>query len=437
MHFGGVLPALHSLEYRVHTRVVVTVLVVLLVTASVLAEPPHRTLVREAAAAQRSGDLALAIAKYESAVALRADYPRVLLSLARLYTAADRPEDAIARLRTLADMGLAFGVKDDSAFAALAGLAGFQSVAGQFARNTLQRGIASPKFQLAGQAGLIESAALRTETDEWFFGDVHQRCVWRRTPDGQLAKFPDHQDQPGGVFAVLVDEDRGALWLSTSSLPQVRGHTAAAAGHATLREYDLGTGRLRRSVTLPPRTEGRVVGSLALAADGTLYATDSVAPEIWRLDAGATAARLFLSHPDFVSLQGLALVEGDRTLIVADYANGLWRIDTATGRAALVPPPEQTTLFGIDGLTAAPEGLVAVQNGVNPQRLLLLRLDDAGRIASLEVLAAAQPGLDDLATGTVVDGRAYVVAASGWSRFDDPAAPPAPHTVMIFQTPLN
>lgn len=430
------LPALHSLEFRVHTRVLVTLLVVLLVTASVLAEPAHRTLLREATEAQRAGDTAKAISLLESAAAVRPDYPRVLLNLARLRCAAGRADEAVVALRRLADLGLALKVKEDAAFAPLANRDDFAAIARQFIRNSLPQGVAFAGIELPGRTGIIESAAQSAGSGDWFFGDVRERCVWHRHADGRIEKFPDDTGQPGGVFAVLIDEDRGALWLSTSWVPQVSGYSGALAGTACLREYDLGTGKLRRSVELPRHESGRVVGSLALAADGTLYASDSTAPEIWRVAPASREARLFATSDEFVSLQGLALVDEDRALVVADYANGLWRIDTATADISLLPPPDKTTFFGLDGLTAAPEGLVAIQNGVSPERLLLIRMD-AGRAISAEVLAAGQPGFGDLATGTVADGRAWVVATSGWAQFDDPAATPPPRTVLLFQTTLN
>ncbi|MBA4137121.1 MAG: hypothetical protein C0518_07380, partial [Opitutus sp.] len=98
-----------------HTRVLLTLVVALAMTAVLWAEPPYRALMREAAEAQKAENLPLLIEKLEAVRALRPDFPRVLTILSRAYTAAGRTDDAIAALQAIADRGLAGDIAKDPA----------------------------------------------------------------------------------------------------------------------------------------------------------------------------------------------------------------------------------------------------------------------------------------------------------------------------------
>jgi hypothetical protein len=123
---------------------------------------------------------------------------------------------------------------------------------------------------------------------------------------------------------------------------------------------------------------------------------------------------------------------------LADYANGLFTVDLATGIINALTPPAGRTLLGIDGITAVGAGIVAVQNGVEPQRVVRINLTpDFDAVSGIEVLAAALPNLGDLSLITLVNGQPTLIAGSGWEGFDPAKAKqPAAHTVRIFQATL-
>ena len=132
----------------------------------------------------------------------------------------------------------------------------------------------------------------------------------------------------------------------------------------------------------------------------------------------------------------MAFTADGKSVIVADYANGLWRIDLATRTAALLHAPAHTTLFGIDGLYAASGGLVAVQNGIAPQRVIRIALGADSQPASVAVLRAGHAAMSDVSLGQVVGDRFHFIGNSGWSLYEDPAATPPPRNVVILSTRL-
>lgn len=288
--------------------------------------------------------------------------------------------------------------------------------------------------------GIIEGLAIHPATLESFFSDVHNRCIWYRDTSGASAvmkKFSADSDGLLGVFALKISADGKTLWATSSALPEMRGYTVADKGRAFLAAYDLDTRRLRRTYPLPADGRDHVLGDFVLAADGSVFVSDSISPVIWRLTPGGAQLEKWLEHPGFKSLQGLVLSADGRALYVSDYAQGLWRITPATRDAVLLPGPAGTNLRGIDGLYSVSGGFIAVQNGVNPARVLRIALGTDGQPTGVSLLRSGHVAMSDIALGQVINGHFNFIGNSGWALFEDPKAAPAARDVIILRTQLN
>ena len=407
---------------------------------SLRAEPAHRVLMQEAAAAAKANDTTTVIIKLEKVRALRPDYPRVLNNLARFYIQVGRLDDAMQQLRDLAAMGLRMNIERDDAYAPLRDRPGFAEIVAAVAANLAPAGRDETAWAITGMDGIIEGLAVHPATLESFFSDVHHRCIWYRDVSGDSAvmkKFSTDTDGLLGVFALKIDAARNTLWASSSALPEMQGYTDADKGRAFLAAYDLATRRLIATYPLPADTGEHVLGDFVVAGDGTIYVSDSAAPVIWRLTPGAAALEKWLESVEFLSLQGLALSADGRQIYVADYANGLWQVDLGTRTPRLLAAPAHTTLFGIDGLYAVPGGLIAVQNGINPQRVIRIDLATDGTPSAVRVLGAGHPSMSDLALGQVIAGHFDFIGNAGWELHAKPDAKPTPRNVVILRTPLE
>jgi sugar lactone lactonase YvrE len=414
----------------------------LALTLPLSAAPRHAILHREAAAAAQAGDHATALTKMEAAAKLRPDYPRVQLNLARLHAALQRPDDALAALQRLADMDLQINIAADPGLTALKELPRFQALAAQLAGGPAPVGSAGEAaFVLTDVTGIIESCLADPATGDRYFGDVRNRCIWRRHANGSLTRFTSADDTLDGVFKLALSADGKTLWAATACVGAMEGPDAEDGKRAALVAIDPVTGRVRARHPVPTDGRKHLLGDFVLAPDGTIYATDSMSPVIWRLPPGGTAPEPWLESEEFLSLQGLALDSSGQVLHVADYANGIWRIDVASKTPALLPAPANATFFGLDGLYAVSGGLLAVQNGVNPQRVLRIKFAAAGsaqNAPTARIVAQGHPAMTDLALGQVVGQRFHFVGNSGWSLFDPPpATAPAPRSVTILATPID
>ena len=238
---------------------------------------------------------------------------------------------------------------------------------------------------------------------------------------------PDTHEGLMAVFDLAVDAERGHLWVATGAAPQFEGFSSGTQGHAVLLKLDLESGDLISTHSLPQDGNARLPGSLALTSDGTIFAADANTPIVYRLEPGDEQLQPFFSHQNFSSLRGLAVSADGQRLYVADYEVGILVIGLGDNRQAWkLHVPETLNEGGIDGLYWWNNHLVAIQNGVTPQRVLRLELgpDGLGVIAVAPVVAALEE-FDVPTFGTMVGDSLYFFAASHWSRVDSHGRPTA------------
>jgi hypothetical protein len=411
----------------------------LFVSVTLLAQAPrktHQEFRAEATAAYEKKDYAAAREATLAALKLRPDSPRYFHNLAALSALMDNPASALNYLRQLAALGVAPNIERDPDLASLQGAPEFLKVLQTIAANRAAQGEADLLAELPGRTGIIEGIAFRNRTGDLFLGDVHHRCIWRRDRDGNVARFTAEDDELLGIYGIAIDEARNTLWAAMSAGPEMSGYTPDMKGYAAIAEFNLATSELRRVIPVPDDGRDHGLSDLTVGLNGTVYASDSKAPVIWMLVPDSEELQKVADSPLFGSLQGMIIDKG--TLLVADHDNGLFTIDLGTQNITALTPPENFTLVGIDGIVAVPGGIVAVQNGVEPQRVIKVTLTpelDAIRIVT--VLAAALPNLTDLSLVTLMNDRPTLIAGAGWDGLDPTKVrPPPAHTVRIFQVTL-
>jgi hypothetical protein len=355
-----------------------------------------RRLQTMAAEARRQNDLPLFLEKITAASALRPQHAGLLYQLAIAQALNGRSEDAKATLERIAAMG--FGFAPAKELAAL-------PVAEIFRRNELPVGKPAVALTLNAAEPLIEGIA--HYGGRIFLSSVRTRQIF----DGNGRVFADKL--PWGVFGMAVDAKRGLLWAATAAVPQMAGFTPADEGKAAVVKLDLRTGRVLATFPM----EKALFGDLAVARNGDVYVSDSTNPVIYKVEGERLVP--FVRGP-FSSLQGLAIT--NRTLYAADYSQGLFAIDTVTRDIHKLAVPRNTSLLGIDGLyLAAPNTLVATQNGTSPARVVRIVLDSL-RVKSVDVLTANDPRMTDLTLGTIRGKEFLFIANAQWSAWDEQGA---------------
>jgi len=119
-----------------------------------------------------------------------------------------------------------------------------------------------------------------------------------------------------------------------------------------------------------------------------------------------------------------AIAPDRQSIFIADYGRGIARIDRISGAIRWLDHSPGVTLTGIDGLVMRGRDLIAVQNGVNPGRIVRLQLDPAMRaVVSAEILLRDTALADDPTHVALVGDVLYAIGNAGWNKYGEDGAP--------------
>lgn len=141
--------------------------------------------------------------------------------------------------------------------------------------------------------------------------------VFRATPGAATAEAwirPNAENGLLGILGVLVDEKAGTLWLCSAPAPF---RNPPAVGISSLKAFDLANGAFKASYPFP--APASACNDIAVASDGTVFATDTPNGRILTLKPGAKALALFAEDTKLRGIDGIAFAE-DGTLYINNVA---------------------------------------------------------------------------------------------------------------------
>ena len=284
-------------------------------------------------------------------------------------------------------------------------------LAGLFAFNAREHSNSEPFAEVPAGHRLIEGIAWDEARGRLFVGSVLDRELLVR--EGDAWRAVPMRAPIGGVFGMAVDAPRRLLWFASAGVEPMPDPGRAFAG---LVAVDLDRLEEARRVELA----GAQPGDVAVAEDGTLYASDSRSGAVYRCRPGCTAAETFVAPGRLHGPQGMVIEPRGNALYVADYAAGLFRVALDTGEVASIRLRQLEMLDGIDGLLLYPfdRALIAIQNGTRPRRILKIALDHSGRVVDrVTVIEQNVAGWGEPTLGTIVGSGLVYVADGQWERW--------------------
>ena len=335
--------------------------------------------------------------------------------LARAYALNKMDQEALATLRTLAQMGMAV----DIAHADLASLkanADFEQLRPSFERNAAPNVRSSIAFTLTEKDLIPEGITHDPTTGDFYVSSIYRRKIVRVTKDGKIGDFTSpSQDGLLNVLGMKVDAKRRILWACTFSGPRDGDRNGVGA----LFKYDLKTGKLIRKYESANDGRKHLYNDIVLTQSGDAFITDSLAGAVLRLSRASDTMETFISPESFVYPNGIALSSDERYLFVAD-GRGLHRIDIKSKEVKKVAHTETVSLAGIDGLYWHEGDLIGVQNGFKPNRIIRIKLnntlDSAAVLTSLE---SNHPQYEIPTTGVVARRSFYYIANSQLRKLNE------------------
>jgi sugar lactone lactonase YvrE len=377
--------------------------------------------VQAALAFRAQRDLANETLAWERAVALRPHLGHYKVELAAAYAQQDKKRETYNALLELQAQGYAFQLKDDKRFAKVATTEVWTYTLKGFDANREPFGEGRVTRTLGRQHELIESLAWDPSRKQLLAGSARDGKVYRVGADGKLAPLvaADAQNGMWSVFDLVVDAERGVLWVASTAVPHYQDYDAQRdLGRAGVFKFDLATGKFLKKF-LSPSIAGQsfFLSTLALGKDGEVYAADGVNNAVYQV-RDDQFRRLFHA-PLLGSIRGMAVSGDGKRLYLADHERGLIGFDLAAGKPFDVSVPKTLALGGIDGLAWWQDQLVVVQNSMQPTRVMRLKLSADGRgIAAVQPLAANQPELTLPTLGALAGEEFHFIANSQKGNYD-------------------
>ena len=388
-------------------------------SATAAAQTTQQQLAREARAAYDAKDYVTFVAKTEQAAKLAPADVWVLYNLACGQALAGRRDEALKTLDTLAARRVRFDLDAEGDFASLRGSADYRKVAERMKKlgdeKVSSSGVA---FRIPEKGMVPEGIAYDSKTRNFFVSSIRKRKIVRVTPDGKASDFVSSgRDGLRGVLGMRVDPAKRRLWACTAAMSHMEGFREGQKPESALLEFDVDSGKLVRERPLRVEPEPASCDDVALGPDGSVYVNDTAHPVLFVLKPGATDLETFIDNPDLGQPQGFAVSDDGKTVYVSNYRR-VMAIDVESRKVSAVETPADFPPNGIDGLAYSRGALYAVQNGIEPHRVVKMTLSaDGTRITAGRVLEMNNPLFDEPTLGIVANGAFYYVADSQGGKF--------------------
>lgn len=346
---------------------------------------------------------------------LRPNHARLLYNLAVAYSLNNKSDEAFAVLQRLAAMDLFFAVEKDDDFKSLLALPRFQAIQGEFALNQKPLDRSAKAFTIPQKDLITEGIAYDAATKRFFVSSIHRRKIVAIDARGKVTDFSAETDGLWSVSGMRVDDKRQILWATTTAFPQMENFQKADDGRSGVFKYDLRTGKLLKKYLLSNDAAKHALGDLIIAKNGDVFASDSVSPNIYRIDSKKDELEIYLTSENFSSLQGLAFSPDEKLLFAADYSKGIFRINLADKKILQMSVDANTNPIGTDGIYFHRGSLIAIQNGFRPHRVAKFSLNkDFTAITKSETIEANHADFNEPTLGVKIGDDFYFIANSQW-----------------------
>src|SRR6476620_9422729 len=360
---------------------------------------------------------------------LPAPTPRYMLSVATIEARLGHKDEALKWIEKYVATGLSFDPAKDEDLKSLMTIGTGTRITELMKERSLPVTNAEFVCELPQADTMPEDIAYLKSSGTFFVSSIQHHTVYRvslpkaGSRQCSMEELPlPTEDKRWPTLAISADPKRKALWVTASAMPGFSGIAKEDEGKALLMEIDPTSGKVLHRFDLAT-TGPAVLGDMCVTDQGTVYVTDSIGGGVYRLHGDLQTAKLEKIADGLFSPQTPVLARDGKRLFVADYTMGIAVIDLPTAGAApnlsakvdYLPHPENVAVVGLDGLYRNGGSLIGIQNGTEPERILLLLMNPAEtEITADQVIH--QIGQRDPTHAGEGDGGFYAASNVGWRQ---------------------
>jgi sugar lactone lactonase YvrE len=263
---------------------------------------------------------------------------------------------------------------------------------------------------------LAEGIAYSAKTRKLYLGSM--RKIVSLSEDGKYEVFV--QPATGGLAAVIgirVDDERGELWAVSNVIKDKSPDMVTG-----LFRFALADGKLIKAYPIESAQQ-EMLNDVAVAKDGSAYATASVSGALWKVSPSTEQAEKFLPDKSLPDPNGIAATPDGKYLVVAGWY-GITRVDLRTKKTKLLEKPDNIADGCVDGLYLYKSAIIGVQNCVHETGRIMRyeTMFDWSKITSAHVLESYNPMFDGITTAAIAGDDLYFEANTQLQKMGKPDA---------------
>jgi len=164
----------------------------------------------------------------------------------------------------------------------------------------------SPRDVTINDTMVMPESVTSSKDGSIFFGSTSKGNIYRAAPGAAKAEVWIQASASGlsNVLGVLVDDKASMLWVCANP---AGGRGTPASGQTALRAFDLVSGAPKGTWPFP---NGGLCNDIAIAPDGTAYATDTNGRRVLRLKPGGAGLDEWVADPQLNGVDGIAILNG-------------------------------------------------------------------------------------------------------------------------------
>jgi hypothetical protein len=361
--------------------------------------------------------------------------PQYLIGMVAGTALLGRQTTAYSYMHKMQQQGLSFDFNSTEDTAGIRGTQVYDYINDLLIRAGDPLGEARVAFELPEAGSYPESIVWDPSRERFLIGTVDTGSVLAVSPTGETETILSRSgaDRWWSIHGLAVDAERQRLWLATAAVPAFNGLAREDLGKSALLGFDLDSLELLERHEVPADGVPHVLGSVAVLAGGDVFVIDRALPLLYRKPLGGKALEPHLGNRELVGFRDIAVSADGSKLYVADAALGILVVAPDKRVSALLAGPETLNLGGLSGLMVSGSALLVVQNGIRPQRVMRLELDDTGMsVTAVEPIANALEHFNFPSFGTVHDGAAWYFASG-----NTPGANAGPVKPLVLKSPVQ
>lgn len=320
--------------------------------------------------------------------------------------------EALDSARRLAAAGAGLSPAARAQVEALLGAEAMKGLNARFDANAAPLVGSEPFKAVPPDHRLIEGLALDPNSPNLYVTSVVDRQLIAVHPHNGSSRLK--AGEAGSLLGAVFDPRSRRLWAASAVLDETPKGEGRFSGL-----FGVDPARPDGAVRIPAPA-GATPGDVAVAADGTLYASDGLNGGVYLCRPGCSTLESLVAPGRLFSAQGMAVSGDQKWLYVADRRYGIAAVERSNGRIVQLAGEPDMMLDGIDGLVRHGGDLIATQTAYAPQRIIRLRLSRDGlRVTRLDVLERANPEWGEVTLAVEAGNRLLYVAGAQWERFGE------------------